>query len=148
MRAGLTLPNGIGWSPDGGTMYVVDSMAHVVYHARFDVDDGALGQLVPLFQVENGLPDGLCVADDGTIWLAVWGGFEVQQHTPEGDLLATLPMPVSQPSSCILSQNGALCVTSAQSGLSTAELARQPLAGSVFAAAVGVGPVPIAPFGG
>ena len=146
VETGLTLPNGIGWSPDHRTMYLVDSMRGAVYRAGFDLDTTHLGELETHFTVEQGLPDGLCVADDGSLFVAIWGAAQILRISRSGVLLEVLPTPVSQPSSCALGDDGTLYITSARGGLSQAELSDQPLAGSVFATAVGARPVPIASF--
>jgi sugar lactone lactonase YvrE len=143
---GLTLPNGIGWSPDSRVMYLADSMRAVVLRASFDADDGVVGPLEPLFQVNAGLPDGLCVDADGCIWVAIWGQAQVQRRSADGALLEQVSMPVSQPSSCAISAEAILYVTSARDGLAASALRREPLAGSVFAISIGVGPVPVAQF--
>lgn len=127
---GLTLPNGLGWSPDCTTFYLADSMTHVLLTAPFDCDTGTLGELRPLVRVDDGLPDGLCVDDDGHIWLAVWGAGEVRRFDPAGRLVGVVPLPVSQPSSCAFGPDGTLYVTSAAEATSRD---REPLAGSVFA---------------
>jgi sugar lactone lactonase YvrE len=147
VRTGMRLPNGIGWSPDGRHLYVVDSFASIVHRATFDLDDGAVGEFEPFYSVPAGeIPDGLCVDSDGCLWLAMWGGFEVRRLSPAGQLIATLPVPVPQPSSCALDDAGTLYVTSARSGLDEATLAAYPESGSVFAVAAGIAPVPVAPF--
>ena len=40
MLDGLTISNGLGWSPDGGTMYLVDSGPRVIHAFAFDADHG------------------------------------------------------------------------------------------------------------
>jgi len=136
---GLTLPNGLGWSPDDTVFYLADSMRHVVLTAEFDVRTGTLGTLRELIHIDGGLPDGLCVDEDGCLWLAVWGAAEVRRYDPRGRRLATVRFPVSQPSSCAFGADGVLFVTSAIEGT---DAAREPLAGSVFAVDVGVCGVP------
>ena len=42
MLDGLTIPNGVGWSPDGRTMYLVDSGPRVVHAFAFDADRGTI----------------------------------------------------------------------------------------------------------
>jgi sugar lactone lactonase YvrE len=144
----LALPNGLGWSPDGAIFYLADSVTGVLWTAPFDLDTGSLGKRQELLRVApaEGLPDGLCIDADGCIWLALWGGGGVRRHGPGGALLATVELPVSQPSSCALAPDGMLYVTSARAGLDAATLAREPAAGSVFAVDAGVAPVPVAPF--
>jgi sugar lactone lactonase YvrE len=147
VRTGMRLPNGIGWSPDGRYMYVVDTFQSIIHRTAFDLDDGEVGEFEPFYSTPEGeIPDGLCVDSDGCLWLAMWGGFEVRRLSPAGQLIQTLPMPVPQPSSCALDDAGTLYVTSAREGLNEATLAAHPESGSVFAVTVGATPVPVAPF--
>ncbi len=48
MLDGLTISNGIGWSPDGNTMYLVDSGRRVIHAFAFDGDRGTIsaGQIL------------------------------------------------------------------------------------------------------
>lgn len=145
---GMTLPNGLGWTADDSAMYLVDSMAKQLLVADFDVDSGSVGEFRVLTEFGNGLPDGLAVDQEGCAWVAMWGGSEVVRVSPTGELVARVPMPVSQPSSCAFGADGTLYVTSASRGLDEDELAAQPLAGSVFAVRTGTRGVPVTPFAG
>ncbi|PKQ18798.1 MAG: hypothetical protein CVT68_01525 [Actinobacteria bacterium HGW-Actinobacteria-8] len=145
---GFVLPNGIGWSPDDSTMYLVDSFANLLLRSRFDSADGEVGEFEILRRIEPGFPDGLAVDQEGCIWVAIWGDGKVCRYSPHGDLLAIVPMPVSQPSSCAFGHDGTLYITSATEGLSEEDLAKQPHAGSVFALATTTSGVPVAPFAG
>ena len=119
---GLTLPNGLGWSPDDTTFYLADSMAGALYAFAFDLDSGALGdrRLLRRFAASDGLPDGLCVDSAGSLWLAMWDGGRVLHLSADGDLLDTVEVPVSRPSSCCFGgpAGDQLFVTSAAEGLS------------------------------
>ena len=42
MLDGLTISNGVGWSPDGATMYLVDSGPRVVHAFDFDEVRGTI----------------------------------------------------------------------------------------------------------
>lgn len=142
---GLTLPNGLGWSPDDATFYLADSMTNVLLTAPFDRDAGTLGELRPLVAVEDGLPDGLCVDDEGHIWLAVWGAGEVRRYDPVGRPVSVVTLPVSQPSSCAFGPDGTLYITSAAEATSPD---REPLAGSVFALPTDYRGAPVGSFRG
>lgn len=146
MRRGLSLPNGLGWTEDAGTMFLVDSVGGTVMRARFDVDRGEVGDFEPFVQVDEGLPDGLAVDLDGCVWVAVWGASAVHRYDPAGRLVQKIGMPVTQPSSCAFGADGTLFITSAREGLSGARLAEQPLAGSVFAVDTDTRGVPVAAF--
>ena len=143
---GLTLPNGIGWNGDDSVMYLVDSMSHRLLSAAFDAESGGTGEFAELARIESGLPDGLAVDVDGCIWIAVWGGAAVLRFAPSGQLIARVPMPVDQPSSCAFGDDGTLYITSAWAGLDDAARERQPLAGSVFALDSGTSGVPVSDF--
>ena len=133
---GLTISNGIGWSPDGGTMYLSDSGAGCVDAFDFDAASGDLSRRRTIVRVtEPGVaPDGLTVDDAGDIWVAMWGGGAVRRYSPEGSLLVTVPLAADRPTSCAFggADRATLFITTARQGLEPHELARQPDAGRVF----------------
>ncbi len=143
---GLTLPNGIGWSGDAARMYLAETSQRVVFAYEFDLDDGRLGARQPFIEVPaaNGQPDGLCVDEDGCVWVAQWGGWQVCRYDPGGRLMLTVEFPVAQPSSCAFGPDTTLYVTSAREGLPPGH--GQPLAGSVFAFDAGVRGAPVGTF--
>lgn len=145
---GLTLPNGMGWSPDDRVMYLVDSIQGRLMRAVFDPDEGVVRSFETVCKVDGGLPDGLAVDVEGCIWVAVWGGAEVRRFDPEGRQVGAVRLPVSQPSSCAFGPDGTLYITSASRGLTDLERLRQPLAGSLFALTTNVTGVPVHPFAG
>ena len=91
----IVLTNGLGFSPDAGTLYHSDSRRQTVY--RYAVaQDGDLGEKQPFVRVRLGSPDGLAVSEDGAVWLAVAGGGGVSVFEPDGRLRehVTIPMPM------------------------------------------------------
>jgi sugar lactone lactonase YvrE len=150
--AGVTLSNGLGWSPDGGTMYHVDSMTYRLDRFDFELASGAISNRRPFVTVERGagIPDGLAVDDDGGIWVALWGGGAVRRYTPDGELDRTVVVPAERVTACCFggADGRALYVTTASFELGDEERSRQPLAGSVFVADVGVSGPPAQPFAG
>lgn len=143
LASGFTLPNGLGWSPDDRTMYLVDSFAGLLLQADYEPDEGLVGDFGSLCTIAPGLPDGLTVAADGTIWVAVWEGTEVRRFSPDGQLIGIVPMPVSRVTSCAFGADGTLYITTARFNLTD-----EPLAGSVFALATNAAGVPVSPFRG
>lgn len=94
---GVTLSNGLGWSPDGMRMYFVDSVPRTVDVLDFDLHTGAASGRRRLIDVpaELGSPDGLAVDSEGAIWLAVWGSGAVYRHAPDGELVEVFAMPTA-----------------------------------------------------
>lgn len=81
----LTIPNGMAWTHDGKTMYHTDTPSGKIL--RYTVaPDGTLSnpQLAVQINHADGSPDGLCIDDDGNLWVALWGGRKVQAYDPEG----------------------------------------------------------------
>lgn len=148
MLDGLTLPNGLGWNAEADVMYLADSQAGTLMSAPFDVQRGEIGDFNTIATIDHGVPDGLAVDLDGCVWLAIWGGSAVHRYDAGGRLIQSIPMPVSQPSSCAFASDGSLVITSARAGLDPSALAREPLAGSVFVVETDTHGVPIAPFAG
>jgi sugar lactone lactonase YvrE len=140
---GLTLSNGLGWSPDGHRMYLIDSGTATVLTCDYDVTDGTLGAVRPLIEFDlpdGSMPDGMCIDDAGCLWIAIWGSGELRRYSPDGQLDRQMTLPVSQPTSvCFAGARGdTLIITSASYGLAPHALASEPHAGSLFAFDPGV----------
>jgi sugar lactone lactonase YvrE len=150
---GLTISNGIGWSPDGTVMYLADSGTRRLEAFDFDEGSGEISGRRTVMQVtEPGVaPDGLTVDELGDIWVAMWGGGAVRRYSPEGEMRSTVPLPVDRPTSCAFGgpDLATLFITTARHGLDNADLARQPDAGRVFRVdALGVRGLPTAIYRG
>jgi sugar lactone lactonase YvrE len=83
LRTGIRLSNGIGFSPDGGTIYHVDTYAQNI--ARHPYGPGAFDSSEP-WQIIVGAqtPDGLAVDSSGTLWVAQNGWSSVRPYLPSG----------------------------------------------------------------
>lgn len=142
--------NGPAFSLDGKTMYHSDSMLGRTY--AYDVAaDGSLGpaRLWRQFAGDEGSPDGMTVDSEGCLWIAQWGGARVCRYSADGALLATIRMPVSQPTSCVFGGPDlkTLYITSAHQHMSAERRAGEPLAGALFSVQLDVAGVPPARYG-
>lgn len=140
---GLTISNGIDWSPDDTRMYFVDSPTRRVDMLDFDVASGAATSRRPFLTLAEeipGIPDGLCVDAEGSVWVALWGGSRVLGISPAGEIHTQVDLPASQVTSCAFGGDGlrTLFVTTASIGLDAASRAAEPQAGGIFAVDVGV----------
>jgi gluconolactonase len=89
----VRLTNGLGVSPDGRSLYHSDTDAHAVW--RYDREpDGSLSNRRPLHHRSDALPDGLAVAADGSVWVAMAGSGEVVGVDPDGTVIATIAVEV------------------------------------------------------
>jgi len=93
---GVTISNGLGWSPDISLMYYVDTPTR-----RIDVFDydGELANRRAFAEVD-GFPDGLCVDEEGGVWVAIWGGSRIERYDPDGSLVHEIAVPAENPTAC------------------------------------------------
>jgi sugar lactone lactonase YvrE len=133
---GLTISNGLGWSPDGATMYLADSGPRVIHAFDFDGEAGTIsrGRELLTVPVEVGAPDGLTVDAAGDLWVAVYGGGQVQRFSPDGVLLEVRVVPARQSTCCAFAGPGLhrLYVTTATENWSEEQRRSEPGAGLVY----------------
>jgi sugar lactone lactonase YvrE len=151
---GLTVSNGIGFSPDDRTVYLSDSGAAVVWAFDYDLATGSFGTRRVLLDFSDdpasGVADGLTVDDEGCVWTALWGGGAVRRHSPDGELLAVVDVPTDNTSSCAFAGAGRdlLVISTSQHGLTDEQRAAQPDAGRLFTVRPGVTGVAAFPYRG
>jgi len=133
--SGLTISNGLCWSPDSTVMYHTDTPSRRIHAYDFDAATGAIANQRCLVRTEKGcFPDGSSVDAEGYIWNAQWGASQVVRYSPEGEVDFVLPLPVSQPT-CVAfggPKLDRLFVTSATQGFDEQTLSAEPEAGSVL----------------
>jgi len=142
METGLTVSNGLGWSPDGGTFYLTDSPAQVIYAYDFESATGRLANRRILVDLRGQafFPDGLTVDREGCLWSAMWDGWCVIRFDAAGREKQRLPMPVQRPTCCAFGGTdlSTLFITTATVGLSEDEIERSFHSGDLFALAAQV----------
>jgi sugar lactone lactonase YvrE len=152
MLEGVSISNGLGWSPDGLTMYYVDTPTCRIDRFDFDPVSGDISDRREFVTIRHGggRPDGLTVDSEGAVWVATWPGHGVHRYLPDGTLDVVIPLPVSNVSSCEFGGPDLrdLYITTAWELLSEEEHAAQPLAGSLFRTRVEVPGRPRVPFAG
>jgi sugar lactone lactonase YvrE len=133
---GLTVSNGIAWSPDNKRMYHVDSPTRRVFIYRYDLGTGEISDRETLIEIPSGegFPDGITTDTEGNIYVAQWGGYCVSVWNPGGRLMRKIRIPVRNVSSCAF--GGAdmhdLFVTTAAYGLTGKQLKKEELSGAIF----------------
>ncbi|NJL86143.1 MAG: SMP-30/gluconolactonase/LRE family protein [Leptolyngbyaceae cyanobacterium SM1_1_3] len=152
MATGLTISNGIGWSPDNQTFYLTDSADQVIYAYQFDLVSGAIAQQQVLVDLSLAdlIPDGLAIDAEGCLWSAIWDGWCVIRFSPEGKELARFPLPVQRPTACTFGGTDLkkLYVTTASVGLSEAEIQASVFSGDLFCIHTDVVGLPTSTFAG
>lgn len=146
----LTISNGLGWSPDGATMYLADSGPRLVHAFTFDQLTGNIsdGRVLVTVAEHVGTPDGLTVDVDGDVWVAIYGGGRVHRYSPEGVLREELLLPAAQVTSCAFAGRDLnhLYVTTGTEGWSDEQRRAEPAAGLVYRFDTDATGRPAAPF--
>lgn len=144
LETDLVLSNGLGWAPDGRTLWSIDSIPAVVWRRDYDPATGAVGPREEAFTVEGGKPDGMAVDVEGHLWIAVWGAGQVRRYHPDGEAVAVIEVPAPHTSSVAFVGPGRdlLLITTAQDELTDAQLADWPESGRLFLADPGITGLP------
>jgi sugar lactone lactonase YvrE len=133
---GITVANGIDWTPDGRHMYYVDSPSQQVDVFDFDAETGTLRNRAVFAAVPaaEGMPDGLVVDADGGVWIALIGAGRIRRYSPSGRVDREIELPVTLVTSVAFGgpDLADLYITTARHRLTAAERERQAYAGSLF----------------
>lgn len=139
---GATLPNGIDWSPDGESMYFIDSASRCIDVFTFEMSTGTLSDRRHIVEIPaaDGMPDGLTVDANGYLWVALYRGGAIRRYTPGGALDRIVELPASLVTSCAFGDQdlGSLYITTATRGLDAEARKREPGAGGLFRIRPGV----------
>ncbi|QXT61783.1 SMP-30/gluconolactonase/LRE family protein [Tessaracoccus palaemonis] len=149
LASGISLSNGLAWSPDGRVMYHVDTLAHQITARGYDVASGAVGEPSMWLDCAADFPDGLTVDADGSVWIAFWGAGEVRCYSPEGELQSVQGTGASLTTSCEFVGPGLdqlAITTAAADGDEPSDPGDSPHAGRVVIAHPGARGLPSTPW--
>jgi sugar lactone lactonase YvrE len=144
---GVTISNGLEWSPDGSLAYYDDTATGRVDVFDYDPAAGLTGRR-PFVELTGGeRPDGLTVDSDGGVWVALNGSGVVRRYRPDGVPDEVVELPTAQVTACTFGGAGLdqLFITTSREGMAPDE---DPVAGSLFRADVGLRGLPVREFAG
>jgi len=137
MLAKLTISNGLAWDTERNLMYFIDTADHCIYVFDYHQDDGVImNKRIAVNIPENhGGPDGMCIDNEGMLWVAHWGGFNITRWDPLNNRMIQMEkLPVPQPTSCAFGGEDMdiLFITTASLGLTEKEKKDYPESGGIF----------------
>jgi sugar lactone lactonase YvrE len=148
IHAGLTISNGLDWSPDGAHAFYVDTATQRIDIVDYETEAG-LSRPRPFVEIDAdlGAPDGLTVDREGGVWVALHGGSAVHRYGPDGSLDVVVEVGARQVTACALGGRDLdrLFITTSREDLEPGE---DPLAGSLFTVEAGVRGQPVREFAG
>lgn len=129
---GLGVPNGMKFSADGRTLFVIDTLERTLLGYSV-VDSGLLEPtIVSDFLGLPGKPDGMTLAPDSSFWVAMWGGSCIVQLAGDGAFLRSIELPVPHISSLCFASTNRLLVTTSRMRMSPQALLAHPGSGGLF----------------
>ena len=148
---GMTVSNGLAFSPDQKTLYHADTTSHRIDRYGFDVATGTVSPPQPFQQFSTdrtsnygGRPDGAAVDSEGAYWCAMFEGARVLRFAADGTLLREVMLPLRCPTMVAFGGDDlrTLYITSASHKRSAQECAQYPLTGCVLSLRVDVPGLP------
>ena len=141
---GVTVSNGMGWSPDNSLFYYIDSPTREVSVYDFDLSTGSINNKRRFisFSEEDGFPDGMTIDNEGRLWIAFWGGSKIMCVNPDSKAIEeVVSFPVSKITSCAFGgeKMDKLFITSAKVQVNEKD---EPMAGKTFVVSPGVKGLP------
>ena len=127
IRANMTIPNAICFSPDGRYVYFTDTPSACIYRQALDGQGWPKGSIENFIDLSEDLsqgrprcnPDGAVVDANGNLWNAHWGASHVSVYNPNGIRQSTYTFPAVHTSCPAFggADLSTLYVTSATQGL-------------------------------
>ena len=142
----VTTSNGLGFSPDGGTAYYVDTHEMRIDALDYDLQSGLTGRRPFVrFREDDGHPDGLCVDTEGGVWVAMNKAGHVRRYDSHAHQDGRVDVGARQVTACAFGNDelSTLYITTSRENLPDGA---DPDAGALFAIQPGVTGQPPLPF--
>lgn len=137
----LTIPNGLAWNKNRTRFFFIDTSARKILAYDYDDRTGEVSDptVIRIFDKKEGYPDGMTIDREDKLWVAFYGGGKVSRIDPaSGEILFEVQLPVPQTTSCTFggADFNELYITTGREHMSGEEIAKWPLSGSLFKAAL------------
>ena len=101
MQENTKISNGMAWSADRKHFFFSDSPYKQIFVYDYDEQTGDISGRRVLFEIEDGVPDGMCIDRNDNLWVAVWGGSRIEKRsTKTGELLGVVKVAAEHTTSC------------------------------------------------
>lgn len=137
----MCITNGPCFSPDGATLYHVDTLGGIIFAS--DVGStGAISGTRVFARVDaaDGYPDGIITDAAGNVWIGLWNGWRARLYAPDGTIVHEVRLPAANVTKIALGGPDlrTAYATTARKDLDMKALAAQPDAGALFSFEVDV----------
>ena len=145
---GLTISNGLAFTADGMRAFYIDTPTGRIDVLELDAA-GEIAERRPFVTIETGAghPDGLTLAADGGVWVALWAGAAVRHYDAAGRLAEVVDVAAEFVTACTFGGPDLrdLLITTSRRDVARGA---DPAAGSVFRYRTDGGGLPVLPYAG
>ena len=116
----IQFPNGLAFTDGGATLVVAETFRQRLWRGRWDAQAARWIDPQPYADVGGPIgPDGMALAADGAMWVAVCGSWQVKAVDPAGAIAQTVNLPGGVPTNAAFDPSGelGLVVTESDRGL-------------------------------
>ncbi|MCR5213807.1 MAG: SMP-30/gluconolactonase/LRE family protein [Eubacterium sp.] len=100
-QANTLISNGMAWNKARDKFYFSDSLYHAVFVYDYDIESANILNRKSLFEIEDGVPDGLCIDSNDNLWVAIWGGRRIEHRSgSDGSLIGLISVDSNNVTSC------------------------------------------------
>lgn len=135
MDNGFYIPNGMAWSNDGKTLYLIDTLQHLIFSYDYEAETGGMFNKQTFVKFDNDeFPDGMTMDSAGHFWIALWEGGKIIHLDEKGRKMEEIPLPVPYPTSCCFGGNDlkTLYISSSRIAMNEKQIREFPLSGNTF----------------
>lgn len=122
ITTGKYFPNGLAFSADGKTLVIAETYKHRLWKGEWNSKDGEWIDTKVWCDIGGpngpGGPDGMAYAENGNLYVAVYGTASVRVVSPNGIVVEEIKMDSQNPTNCAFDPSGklGLVVTEAEKG--------------------------------
>lgn len=140
----ITCANGLGFSPDGRTLYLADSTTARCDQWDLDPKTGAISNRRTFFQLEPGVGflDGATVDKAGGYWATLVYGSKLRRYLPDGTIDREVALPVENPTKVAFGGDNMATLYVTTSNMPLGDQKLSPHSGGIFAFTPEVGGIP------
>lgn len=101
-RSNISIPNSIKWNLENNTLYLVNSIDHIVDQYDFDPSSGQISNPRTFWKLSTqSEPDGSAMDVDGNLWQCIFGDGKIYRLTPAGEVIGEITLPTRNLTSCV-----------------------------------------------
>ncbi len=120
---------------DENNFYHTDSKKREIYKIKINKDLKIIKKDIFIkFAKSDGFPDGMTIDENKNLWVCHYNGAKISVFDPKGNKVNEIRFPAKNVTNCTFGgiKNDELFITTARKGMTSKEIKKYPLSGSLF----------------